>query len=658
MIRTLLFSLFVITFVAGCSYTTKVTDGNTAVERKQYSVGIPMLKKEFNRAKLRSEKGKIALNLATSYEQTGQDEEAALWYDRAYNNGAGTDALKGKAAALKRLERYDEAIEAYTELGFEIGSRYEFRGEILGAEVARDWLAEEDKAYQVEAVDFNSRQADYAPVRYSNGQIIISSDRSESTGDDVYAWTGGGFSDLFLVDPKSGSVDSFDPTLNTTAHEGVPTFPASYNEVIFTRCDGAKKEDAYCSLYYSRKQGSAWSLAERLPFSEPGVNYLHPCLSEDGQTLYYAAKAEEGWGGYDIYVVEKGIDQNWGEPKLLSRSINTQGNEQFPFLDKDTLYFASDGHVGMGGLDIFKVYKFDNGAWSSPQNLKPPLNSGADDFGYTIVREATKEAGVIATGYFSSSRPGGQGGDDIYRYEERPLPPPPPIDETKPIVYKNILDLYVVEKIFADPTNPNSTVLGRRPIVNATVTIKVGGQERTVNTNEEGVLSLILGKDADYAFLAEEEGYLSKTSKFTSKGLSKDPNMPEKRYDLEIELDKIFKNQEIVLENIYYDFNESFIRDDAKPSLNKLVEILQINDKLVIEMGSHTDCRGRQNYNQDLSQRRAQAAVQYLIENGIEASRLLAKGYGAGEPAIDCLCARCTEEEHQTNRRTTFRILE
>ncbi|MEL6142711.1 MAG: flagellar motor protein MotB, partial [Bacteroidota bacterium] len=532
-------------FLSTCAYTTKVTDGKTAVELKQYATAIPMLKKEFNRAKLRSEKGKIARDLALAYANTGQDEEAVVWYGKAYDNGGGTDALKGKAATLKRLERYDEAIEAYTDLGIELGSRYEFRGQITGAEIALGWLAEEHKAYQVARADFNSPQSDYAPVRYSNGQIVITSDRPAATGDATYSWTGRGFTDLFLVDPQSGSIDPFDRQLNTEANEGVPTFSEDYEEMIFVRCNGLKREDAYCGLYISRKQGNAWSVAEKLSFVEPGVNYLHPSLSEDGNILYYSAKTEDGWGGYDIFRVERTLDGVWGEPKMLNRSVNTQGNEQFPFVDGDTLYFASDGHIGMGGLDIYKVYRMQNGRFSPPQNLKPPLNSGADDFGYTILREPAAD-GIIATGYFTSSRPGGRGSEDIYRYERRPLPPPPPVDETEPIVYRNVLDLYIVEKIYEDPTNPNSRILGRRPIPNATVTIQVAGKQRTVNTNEDGQLSLVLADAADYTFLASEEGYLNEEGRFSSKGLPQDPNAPEQRYDVEILLEKIFPDREIV----------------------------------------------------------------------------------------------------------------
>ncbi|PHI20037.1 flagellar motor protein MotB [Lewinellaceae bacterium SD302] len=639
-----------------CAYTTKVTDGATAIDRKQYSVAIPLLKSEFRKAKRRSEKGKVAEDLALAYVRTGKDEEAIEWYTQAYNNGRGVEALKGKAAAQKRLELYDEAIETYTELGNEIGSKYEFRKDILGAELAQGWLAEEFKAFEVEPVEFNSAQSDYAPTGYSNGQLVITSDRRETTGDATYAWTGGNFADLFLVDPRSGAVDPFDSRVNSVAHEGVASFSKDYQQMVFTRCDGGKREDAFCGLYFSERQGDVWSIPEHLPFVTEGENYLHPALSANGQTLYYSARTEDGWGGYDLFVVQKDNIGVWGEPKMLGRSINTSQNEQFPFLDGDTLYFASDGHLGMGGLDIFEVHPLANGSWSSPRNLKPPLNSGADDFGYYLERQQLAD-GVMATGYFSSSRPGGKGSDDIYRFQQRPLPPPPPVDETKPIVYRNVLDVYVVTDILEDPTNPASKVLGRRPIENASLTIWTGKDEKNVNTNEEGKLSLVLRNDKTYRFRASEEGYLNQEAIFSSRGLTQDPANPEQRYELEIPLDKIFENREIVLENIYYDLDESFIREDAKPSLNELVEIMKLNPDINIELGSHTDCQGTDAYNQRLSQERAASAVQYLIDEGIDAGRLVAKGYGEEVPAVDCVCNRCTDEEYQRNRRTTFRIL-
>ncbi len=649
-------SLFLL--AAACTYTTKVADGPTAIDRKQYSVAVPLLQKEYKQAKLRSEKGKIAAHLARAYEAIGQDEEAVLWYQNAYNNAAGTAALRGKAAALKRLERYEEAIETYTDLGLELGSKYEFRNQIQGAEIAQAWLAEDEKAYAVFPVDFNSAQADFGPMPYGVDRLVFTSDRKSATGEELFAWTGRGFTDLFVLDIRSGQVSALAANLNTEAHEGNASFNQAGDEIFFNRCVGTKREDAYCAIYYARKQGDGWGPAEKLAFQAERINYLHPSLSEDGKTLFFSANKPDGWGGYDIYSSVRDAAGNWSEPELLNRSINTQGNEQFPFSYKDTLYFASDGHIGMGGLDIFKTYTLPNGRYAPVMNLKPPLNSGADDFGYMVLPTEAQEGETIAIGYFSSNRPGGKGTDDIYRYEQRPLPPAAPVAENEEIVYSNVLDVYVVEKIYAEEGNPTSAMLGRRPIPNAKVTISLGNNDRAVSANEEGLLSLVLNKDADYRFLAAMEGYLSQSARFSSKGLPEDPGNPRQRYDLEIELAKIYRNQEIVLENIYYDFDQSFIREDARPSLDQLADLLLLNQAIKIELGSHTDCRGRAVYNQSLSQRRAQAAVDYLIEKGVRAERLLAKGYGAAVPAVDCLCARCTEEQHQRNRRTTFRILD
>jgi peptidoglycan-associated lipoprotein len=652
--RQAFFLLILLT--ASCTYTAKITDGATAIDRKQYDVAVPMLQREYKRAKTRTERGQIAMNLGLAYVETERDEQALQWFQTAYDNSVGPEALREKAAALKRLERYEEAIQTYTDLGFEIGSRYEFRKDIRGAELAQEW-AEQEQAYVVTPSEFNSRQADYAPVLLGD-QLVFTSDRQASTGEETFNWTGRGFTDLFVTAAEGTSaVTSFDRTINSTNHEGTPTFSKDGKEMIFTRCSPpGQRQDAYCALYVSNFVGQGWAPARMLNFIRPGFNYMHPALSSDGKRLFFSAKLDDGWGGYDLYVSDRLEDGTWKDPFLLNRSINTQGNEQFPSFDADTLYFSSDGLEGMGGLDIYRTYLMENGRYSAPENLKPPVNSGADDFAYTVVRRRGVGLDATVTGYFSSSRPGGSGSDDIYAYEKRTLPPPP--KDTTPIVYRNILDVYIVEKILEDPTNPRSRVLGRRPVPNATIIASIGDQSRTVNANDEGKLSLVLVDDQQYNFRAEREEYLAAEGAFSSTNLPQDPRAPEQRYELELELEKIFRNQEIVLNNIYYDFDQSFIRDDAKPTLNRLAGTLERNPAIRIEMGSHTDCRGPDPYNQRLSQQRAQAAVDYLVQQGIDAARLSARGYGETAPMAECICERCSEDQHQENRRTTFRILD
>lgn len=669
--RTLFLALFLLT-LAACSYTLTVKDGRTATERKQYATAIPMLEKEFVRAKTRTEKGQLAYLLADSYRRTGQDAQALTWFKTAYDNNYGPEALKAYAYGLKKLERYPEAAATFKELGIEIGTPYEFRKEITACTIAQDWLAQAPlSGWSVQPAAFNSAQNDFAPTRYTDGQLVFTSDRPMSTGDDAYHWTGNEFMDLFVVDAKGASAQSFDPAVNSGRNEGVACFNAAFTQLYFTRAQEAYKgDDAFCKIYFSEKQADgAWSAAQPLPFQKERIDYRHPAVSADGNTLYFACNDPEGWGGFDLYAVQRSskTESGWDEPKLLSRSINTPGNELFPSLDADTLYFASDGLTGMGGLDIFRTYRSERNAWSPPQNLKSPANSGADDFGFMVDGgRPTVEGGqqpLIKAGFFTSNRAreDARGGDDIYRFEQR-VPPPKPARKdslpTKPLAEKMILEGYVLEKIYAVADDPNTQVLGRRPLGDSKVQIEFGGKKQTVTVKEDGFFSLTLAENTDYSFNATHEGYLANSARFSTKGIAKDPANPVQTYEVEIVLDKIYRNREIVLENIYYDYDKWDIRPDAEPTLNRLAEVLKQNPAIRIQLGSHTDCRGNDAYNEELSQKRAQSAVNYLIGKGIDPGRLAARGYGESQPAADCACARCTETEHQTNRRTTFKVVE
>lgn len=656
-----LLAIVLVVMIGACQYTQKIRDGKTAYERKQFSVAVPMLEKEYKKADTRLEKGKLAFLLGESYKELNQSPQSIEWYRIAYDNQYGVDALKEYAYSLKRNEQYEEAIKAFKELGIEIGSPYEYKREINACEIAAGWKRIKQPEYSVELEPFNSGKSDYAPSLYRDNQLVFSSDRSGSTGDDTYKWTGNAFSDLYVVDLKSNTISSFDKIINSADNEGTVAFSKDFKEVYFTRCYNAdKREDAYCKIMVSENRGNSWSPPRVLPFIEDQINYGHPSLSENGKQLYFSANHPDGWGGFDIYVSERQADGEWGTPQLLNRNINTPGNERFPFIDHDTLYFASDYHPGMGGLDIFRANKLSNGAWTPVFNLKPPINSGADDFGFVIDYSKPLTSGVLQQGYFSSTRDNGAGNDDIYKFEKR-IPPPvveDPNRPTKPVVYKMILDGYVLEKIYEQPGNPNSRVLGRKPLDAAVVEIKLGKEKKNVTVGEDGHFSLELADNTDYDFVAAKQGYLSNKTDFTTRGLGKDPSNPEMHYELEIVLDKIYFGQEIVLENIYYDFDKWDIRPDAQPTLNKLAENLQLNPDVRIQLSSHTDCRGNDRYNEELSQKRAESAVEYLISKGVDRNRLVAKGYGEGVPAVNCLCARCSEEEHQANRRTTFKIIE
>ena len=657
-----------------CNYTLKIKDGTTAYEQKQFAVAIPMLQKEQARAKTRKERGQLAYLLGDAYRRNGNDEQSLEWFKVASSNNFGPDALKAQAFALKKLERYDTARDAFTALGIEIGSRYEYRREITTCLIAEGWLKEAPgNGLSIELAPFNSPQNDFAPTLFPDGRIVFTSDRALSLSKDNYTWTGNKFMDIMITESNGASPQTFDNQINTKGNEGVPCFNKNATEMFFSRAVSPNKgDDAYNKIYIVQRLAdeSSWSQAIPLPFQKEKVNYLHPALSSDGNTLYFASNDSDGWGGFDLYAAQrnKKSETGWDEPKSLSRNINTPGNELFPSIDGDTLYFASDGIPGMGGLDIFRTYKSERNAWAPPINLKSPINSGADDFGLLLLPNTNKTTPtvpgtLIRSGFFTSNRhlEGARGGDDIYRFEQRVPPPKPLVVDTVPakqIAHKIVLEGYILEKILSDPADPNSKVLGRKPLSEAAVQADFGAKKQQFTTKEDGFFSMELSDNMDYNFTASLAGYLSNSGKFSTKGIAKDPKSPVQTFEIEIVLDKIFRNREIVLENIYYDYDKWDIRPDAEPTLNRLADVLRQNPKIRIQLGSHTDCRGNDSYNQNLSQRRAQSAVNYLISKGLDPERLSAIGYGESQPAASCICTRCTEAEHQTNRRTTFKVVE
>lgn len=659
----ILFTFLTFLIIAGCNFTQKITDGPTAFERKQYKVAVDLLEKEYKKSKSRVEKGKIAFLMGESYKNINKSNQSIEWYLTAYENSYGVDALKEYAFALKRNEQYKEAMEAFKNLGIEIGSPYEYRREITACKQALNWKEEGSTAeYNINLASFNTSDADYSPTLYQNDQLVFTSDRNNSLGDDKYNWTGNNFSDLFIVNTKSNEVESFKEPINSQNNEGTVSFNKDFTEMYFTRCfNEDKKADNYCSIMMSQYEAGSWTVPIKLSFfEEENFNCGDPTISADENTLYFSANHPEGWGGHDIYMVKRS-PEGWGEPQLMPRTINTPGNERFPFIDKDTLYFSSDFHTGMGGLDIFRTYKLNQNNWSPVYNLKGPINSGNDDFGFIIDYTAQKKPGVLQKGYFTSKREDGLGNDDIYIFEKIVPPPPPPVDTTVPppaIVYQMLLDIYVLEKIYKIPGDPNSPVLGRKPLANAKLDVVYGEKTKSFNINEEGLVTIELEETKDYEFFASKENYLKNNEKFSTKGIGKDPNNPVLKFEIEIVLDKIYKNKEIILENIYYDFDKWDIRRDAQPTLNKLAATLLQNPEISIELASHTDCRGNPKYNEDLSQKRAQSVVDYLISKNISADRLSAKGYGENQLSVECVCARCTEAEHQANRRTTFKIVD
>ncbi len=645
--------------VSSCNYTRKITDGPTAFELKRFHEATPLLEKEYKAEKSRVQRGKIAWMLGESFRERHLPAEAREWYRQAYDLQYGPEALERYAQSLMQTEQYKEALQAYEELGREIGSRYQYRRQMQAAQSAIDFDVARQALYSVGQTDLGLGASTYA-ANFSEGDVLlISADERAPTGKkaaDPYAWTGRTFSDLYFQPLGGGEPMALAGRINGPFNEGAAAISPDGKELLFTRCAPMGDEPGYCRIMRSEREGDAWSEPQMLAFQEGEFNYLQPTWSADGEMIYYSSDDANGIGGYDIYFVERVPPSEWSTPTRLPRTINTAANEHWPSMRDDTLYFSSDGHPGFGGLDIFRTYPFGSDSWAAPYNLLPPVNGGGDDFAISFPRASPSDGDVLAV--MTSNR--GDGQDKIYTLGAPPPRPvdPDPVDTVAAEVPVWKLVVTVVEPILVDPADPTSRVLGKKPLESASVRVEPVGADSTLSQNEPGVYSLTVEPGLRYRFLADAPGYLSRDGVFSTQGLRKLNGDAGQTFELEIELNKVYTNREIALNNIYYDLDKADIRADAQPTLRALARDLQLNPGLRIRMGAHTDCRGQDAYNRDLSQRRAESAVQFLIEQGVAADRLEATGFGEDVPLTTCACTRCTEEEHQLNRRTTFTVLE
>lgn len=644
----------------GCTYTEKVRDGRAAYERKQYAVAISLLESEIQSGKGSGQQmAERAYLLALSHQKLHDFPQSLLWFDRAYKAGYGPEALVSYARTLTQMERYEEAMTAFQKAGDEQGEPLRYRADISTARVAAEWAAgKEASPYKVNRTGINTSYGEYAPFPYEPGRLLFTSDRPQSMGTEVYKWTGNKYSSIFVSDVRSGDVQRFDRGFNSLVNDGTLVFSPNRQWAAFTRCDPDESPDVYCKIYLSMWDGVDWSTPEMAEFTLSETNYSYPAFSSDGRLLLFSSNQMTGQGGYDIYVSEL-VNGYWEDPAPISGMINTSYDEISPYMDSDTLYFASNKPGGMGGLDIYRTYLQLNGQWIPPQNMMAPVNSGGDDYGFVVDRLTPPGEGLSEQGYFTSNRMGGAGNDDIYAYEKR-VQKPPPVEEkdSLQVVQRIRVNLVTQEKEFVVPDDPNSGIRFRKPLGLVEVNVSLGDSViATQKTDRIGGMTLSLEAGREYVFVGSYPDYISNKTVVSTLRIPADQSV-DTLIEARLLLEKIYYNKEIVLDNIYYDYDRWEIRQDARPALDELADLLRINPGLKIQLASHTDCRGTEEYNQELSQKRAESVLDYLSQAGITRSRLVARGFGESQPAAPCVCERCSEAEHQLNRRTTFAILE
>ncbi|UKN02645.1 OmpA family protein [Paracrocinitomix mangrovi] len=609
--------------LVGCSAEKYFNEGDKHYEYLRYSEAIASYEKGIKKDR----NLEVLEKMGNAYYFMGKYEKAMELYEECMANKSAADKLNFYyARALMATGKTKEAKGYLT--------RYLLRhpndvvaGMLLSSVNSINERYIDTSLFTLEKIPTDDFTGAFSAVEYRDG-IVFSGEKEVFRGSKQSPWTGNSYLDLYYMEKDEDgnwlSPEILQGTINGKFHEGPASFSKSGDVVYFTRSNYFKRkmeisneEENNLKIFIAKSEDGKWKHLEELPFNSDNYSCGHPALASDDKTLYFVSDMPGGYGGTDIYVTrfENG---EWTKPENLGETVNTPGNEMFPYMHDDgILYFSSDAHNSMGGLDVFLTYEY-NGRWMKPENLNYPLNSLKDDFSFVLSEDNT-------TGFVTSSR---ANKDELYEFK------------------KNA---------------PTFILYGRArkkdsfdPVAGVTVEITRGsdGKVITMTSDKDGKFEYQLDVEEEYHLLCTKIGCFTRTDKVSTKGKKYSENFYADFIVEEIEL-----NKPIVLEDIFYDFDRWNIRPDAATELDKLVKLLKDNPTIHIEMGSHCDARGKDHYNQVLSDKRALAAVRYLIYKGIAADRLSWKGYGETVPRNQCVNGvKCSEEQHQENRRTEFKV--
>ena len=658
----ILFATALMTGCGGPEQALKKAEKYNAIG--EYYDAATQYKKAYSQTppKERAKRGQLSVKLAECYRRINSTSKAIA----AYNNviryhqedsmthlllaqqqmkvGSYKEAAKNFQTAIDSLklkvesgEKRDESNAALLALA---------RNGLKGAQQAPQWK-QEGSAYTVKRMEmFNSRRADYSPMLAGddNDQLYFTSTRNEARGDELSGITGTKAADIFMSQKddkgKWSRPQSIDSELNTDFDEGACTFSPDGRTMYLTQCKTDANYPRYATVMVSNRSDAAWSKATELTISRDTLSsFAHPAVSPDGEWLYFVSDMPGGMGGLDIWRCRLNANNETGGVENLGAPVNTAGDEMFPtFRPNGDLYFSSNGHPGMGGLDIF-IAKPNEIGWRL-EHPGFPLNSQGDDFGMTF-------EGMKNTGFFSSNRGDARGFDHIYSFFN-----PDIVQTLKGWVYEQDgyeLPAAQVFMVGNDGTNIRLSVRG------------------------DGSFTQEIKPNVDYVLLASCKGFLNHQEQ-----LRVSPVKESEEYVLQFPLYNI--SAPVLIENIFYDFDKATLRPESSAALDSLVDLLNENANITIELSSHTDYKGSDQYNERLSQQRAESVVRYLIEHGIAADRLTPKGYGEGKPKTikrkiaerypflkdgDLLTeefiTQLPEEQQETcnqlNRRTEFRVL-
>ena len=635
-------------------------------KNEAYFDAIDLYKKGEVKEKDIEEKGRINFQIAECYRLDVEPAQAETYYKRAFKLKYQKDHPKLYillADVLVEEGEYESAAENIKKY-LEIFPDDKHANILLkSCEHYADGVRNKTKHLIQNERQINSEHYDYSPAwgDINHNTIVFVSARDGSNGDGIDSRTGDSFMDLWSTtrdnNGKWSEPQLLPNSINSKDNEGPSVLSPSGDEIYFTRCPRMKKVDLGCAIFYSKRKGDSWTQAKKIKLKPEGADTLscgHPAMDSEMKIMIFAADFPGGYGMHDLWISEYNPrEENWMAPVNLGPEINSIGDEMFPYLsDNGDLYFSSDSYEGFGGLDMFKAKRVGDNKWSDLENLRYPLNSNEHDFGIILERNTDRR------GMFTSSREGTKGHDDIFNFN---IPP-------------------VLLKYYVEVTNSETG----DPVPGATIkvtTIDTSGGIRdefvkttdvdgTILFNEISKGKRYINHDLIYEVECQKDSFLIRKSKFSTFNLEDNKTfydpfevqpVSEKAIDFP-EVQYALDKAELLVDTL----QASVGKINSKDSLDFLYTTLIDNPSIVIELQAHTDCRGGDDYNQKLSQRRAQSCVDYLISKGIPAERMKAVGYGEAKPKMeelecDAISDLSTEEEqeaaHQKNRRTQFIVL-
>ncbi len=585
--------------------------------------------------------------LGNSYYFNGELDKASKWYDELFvmSTNQEPEYYYRYAQSLKAAGQTDKANEMLEKFMEKAGS--DNRANLIKKNRNYlDIIRANSGRYKIEDAGINSKYSDYGSALYGNKLVFSSARDTGSLVHRKHKWTNESFTNLYYSDLDEqfspGKVDEPFKKIKSKFHESSAVFTKDGKTMYFTRnnyLDGKKGKDdkgiTLVKIYKASFENDDWTKITELPFDSDQYSVAHPALSADEKTLYFASDMPGTLGQSDLFKVKINDDGSFGTPQNLGNEINTQGKETFPYItDENEIYFSSDGHPGMGGLDVFVSKIYSDGTFGEVQNLGDGANSPKDDFAYLIDTKSRR-------GFVSSNRVGGQGNDDIYKFIE-----------TRKLV--------CLQELYGTVTALNTSQMladakmslfdSEFKLINTTVTDATGNYKFEVECGKT------------YNVRAAKPDYVTKEQKIE---IAKENGKTNLNFVLENNVCKVAVGDDLGkcfgIKMIYFDLDKYNIRTEAALDLEKILDVLNQNPTMKIDIRSHTDCRQTVKYNQILSDRRAKSTIDWLVKNGVASDRLTGKGYGETQLVNDCGCeptnqSNCTEEQHQMNRRSEFII--